>query len=95
MRNNSFYIEFLAASLVKFSEAAGVNYKNQRGEWVMKRTSTPGGLFETSLRDCLRRLGFSEDQIKDVTEKPPAAEGKGKARKGGKGGRGAGGKGRW
>ena len=54
----------------------------------MKRTSTPGGLFETSLRDCLRRLGFSEDQIKDVTEKPPAAEGKGKARKGGQGGKG-------
>ena len=68
-----------------------MDYKNQHGQWVTKRTSTPGGLFETSLRDCLRRLGFSEDQIKDVTEKPP--ESKGKARKGGKGGRGGGGAG--
>ena len=72
-----------------------MNYKNRHGEWVIHRASTPGGLFETSLKKCLQKHGFSPEQIKAVTEKPQAAEGKGKARKGGKGGGGAGGERRY
>ena len=61
---------------------------------MIKRNAAPGGLFETSLKKFLQKHGFSQEQIKAVTEKPQAAEGKGKgqARKGGKGGRGAGGR---
>ena len=82
-----------------------MDFRDRHGQWVTNRASTPGGLFETSLKKCLLKLGFTEEQARDVTEKPQAAEGKGKApqaakgkgkaRKGGKGGRGAGGKGRW
>ena len=82
-----------------------INY--QEGKWVNNRASAPGGFFETSLRTCLLKLGFSEDQAQDVTKKPQDAEGKGGTgkgmRKAWKGGtlrpplhiRGAGGKGRW
>ena len=91
------------------SEANSEYFKNQEGKWVNNRASAPGGFFETSLRTCLLKLGFSEDQAQDVTEKPQDAEGnggtgkgKGKTWKGGtprpplhKAGRGAGGKGRW
>ena len=66
---------------------------------MIKRKAAPGGLFETSLKKCLQEHGFSQEQIKAVTEKPQAAEGKGKGQarkggKGGKGGRGAGGRAR-
>ena len=86
------------------SEANSEHIKNQEGKGVKK-----GGLFETSLRRCLLKLGFSDVQAQDVIEKPPDAEGKGGTgkgmRKAWKGGtlrpplhravRGAGGKGRW
>ena len=86
------------------SEANSEHIKNQEGKGVKK-----GGLFETSLRRCLLKLGFSDVQAQDVIEKPPDAEGKGGTgkgmRKASKGGalrpplhiRGAGGKGggRW
>ena len=66
------------------SEANSEHIKNQEGKGVKK-----GGLFETSLRRCLLKLGFSDVQAQDVIEKPPDAEGKGGTGKGMRKGRAA------
>ena len=74
------------------SQAAGVNYKNRCGEMVTHRASTPGGFFDTSLRMCLRQLGFLGPHVVDVIEKLQSAKGQGKAKNRGKGRGGKGGK---
>ena len=58
------------------SQANRVNYK-RNGIWVRNRASTP--VFERSLRKCLEKLSFTDDQIQDVIEKTAD---KGKAGKG-------------
>ena len=58
------------------SQANRVNYK-RHGIWVRNRASTP--VFERSLRKCLEKLSFTDDQIQDVIEKTAD---KGKAGKG-------------
>ena len=50
------------------SEANCEYIKDQEGEWVNNRASAPGGFFETSLRTCLLKLGFSDHQAQDVTK---------------------------
>ena len=64
-----------------------MNYK-RHGIWVRNRASTP--VFERSLRKCLEKLSFTDDQIQDVIDKPQEKTAdKGKARKGwGEGGKG-------
>ena len=60
------------------SQANRVNYK-QHGIWVRNRASTP--VFERSLRKCLEKLSFTDDQIQDVIEKT-ADQGKAGNRRG-------------
>ena len=50
------------------SEANCEYIKDQEGEWVNNRASARGGFFETSLRTCLLKLGFSDHQAQDVTK---------------------------
>ena len=70
-----------------------MNYKKD-GQWVINRAPTP--VFEASLKRCLAKLSFTDEQIREVTEKPQeqtadkgkgqgkqTVKGKGKARKGG------------
>ena len=60
------------------SQANRVNYK-RHGIWVRNRASTP--VFERSLRKCLEKLSFTDDQIQDVIEKT-ADQGKARNRRG-------------
>ena len=65
--------------LILLSEALRVNYKKD-GQWMGKHRPN---LFEASLKRCLSLLNFSDEQVRDVTEKPPQERTEGKARKGG------------
>ena len=48
----------------------GFPFKDMHGVWQLTNPFTPTSFFEEALRSCLRELGFSQQEIASLTEKP-------------------------